>query len=327
MHLGLDRHGIEPLAAGERTLSPRGLLAIWLAPGLGLVPFGVGLIAAAQMIGLGWWDGLAAIALGSVAAAGLVASVAAAGAPAGVPQMAVGRASFGRAIVLPALVDWAGLVTWSGIFTVFGAQALADLTGEGIDLGVWLVVMALGQAALAIVGLPLIRRFDAYAAVALAVAFAAITAVLAGHLDLSLGDGPNSDPATFVLMVAVAFGLNLGWAVTAADYARYVTPGTTRRAIFGVTFAGLAVPAIWLEGLGLAVARAAPAAADPVQAFQELVGGGPWGAVAMGAVVVATLAANGMLLYSASLSLLATGIRVSRPAIASLSSGMALAVA
>src|ERR1019366_5678877 len=115
-----ERRGIEPVPVHARTTSPRQLFAIWFAPGLGLVPIGVGTIAAAQFIGLGWWDGLAAIVLGNGVAGAVVALLAVRGTRAGAPQMASARTMFGKAIVVPSVVNWASLIAWAAVNAVLG---------------------------------------------------------------------------------------------------------------------------------------------------------------------------------------------------------------
>jgi len=311
-----ERRGIEPVPVHARTISPRQLFAIWFAPGLSLVPISVGTIAASQFIGLGWWDGLAAIVVGNAVAGAVVALLAVRGARAGVPQMASARTTFGKAILLPAVVNWASLVAWSAIYAVFGAQAIVQLTGGAAPLWVGLLLIGGGEAVLAVLGFPAVSRYERFAAIILTILFVMITVTLSGKVNLGLGDGPTASLATFVLMIAVASSLNLTWAVTAADYARYVVPTARPHAVFAATFLGLVVPTVWLEALGLAVARAMLPGHDPVQAFVALLGGGVIGTIGLAAVGLGMLTLSGMILYSASLSLIASGLRLNRPAVA-----------
>ena len=322
-----ERLGIEPVPDQARTTSPRSLFAIWFAPGLGLVPIGVGTIAAAQFIGLGWWDGLAAIVLGNAVAGVVVALLAVRGTRAGAPQMASARTMFGKAIVVPSVVNWASLIAWAAVNAVLGAQAVVQLTGGAAPLWLGLLPIGAGQAVLAVLGFPAISRYQRFAAVILTALFAMITVTLAGNVNPGLGDGPMASPATFVLMIAVAASLNLVWAVTAADYARYVAPSAKPNAVFTATFLGLVVPTVWLEALGLAVAYAVLPGRDPVQAFSALLGGGVMGTIGLAAIGVGTLAVNGMLLYSASLSLMASGLRLYRPAVAAVTALASFGVA
>ena len=322
-----ERRGIEPVPVHARTTSPRQLFAIWFAPGLGLVPIGVGTIAAAQFIGLGWWDGLAAIVLGNGMAGAVVALLAVRGAGAGVPQMASARVPFGKAMLVPAVVNWASLIAWSAIYAVFGAQALVQLTGGAAPLWAGLLLIGGGQAMLAVLGFPAVSRYQRFAAVILTVLFVMITVTLSGKVDLGLGDGPTASPATFVLMIAVAGSLNLAWAATACDYSRYVAPTAEPHTVFAATFLGLVVPTVWLEALGLAVAQATLPGHDPVQAFVALLGGGVMGTIGMAAISLGTLAVNGMILYSASLSLMASGPRLYRPAVAAVTALASFGVA
>lgn len=323
----LEWRGIEPVGPDERSTRPAQLFAIWYAAGLGLVPIGVGTIAAAQFVGLGWWDGLLAIVIGHIVAAVLVGLLAARGAPTGSPQLALSRRTFGRAVALPALAAWIGLVGTAAVTIVFGAEAIVRLTDGTAPR--WLGVLLVGGAAaiLALLGYPSLRRILVLIAIVQTVAFAAITLALAGSLDLGLSDGPTASPGTFLLMIAVAAAVDLTWAVAASDHARHVTPSTSGWTVFGVTVAGLALPGIWLGALGLAVAPALVPAADPVSELVGLLGGGASGAVGALAIGLWSFAVGGMLLYSASLSALAPGLPVRRPIVAGVTGLLGLGLA
>jgi NCS1 family nucleobase:cation symporter-1 len=118
----------------------------------------------------------------------------------------------------------------------------------------------------------------------------------------------------FVLATTIVGSFNLGWALYASDYSRYLPASTSSTKVAGYSFLGIAVSAVWIELLGLAVFGAVTnGSADPVHQIDALLGGGLISAVAMIAIFFGTVAVNAMNDYSGSLSLLAAGIKVWRP--------------
>jgi NCS1 family nucleobase:cation symporter-1 len=311
-----ERTALDPLPLADRTLRPAGLLALWWAPGLGLIPIGLGALATGQMLGLGWWDGLVAIAIGTILASVTVALLAAAGARTGLPQLALSRPVFGRTTPLPALLAWLTLLAWAAVYDVVGARAVVQLVGGGFPLWVGGLVLGAGQLVLAIVGFPTLGRYLRAAAIVETLLFLVVTAALWSDADIGIADGPSASPATFVLMVAIATGLQVTWALTASDYARHAAPGVAPRSVVVATAVGLTVPVLWLEALGLAVSRSMVPGMDPVAAFVSLLGGGAAGAVGALATALGMLTIGAMLGYSGSLSALATGSRLPRPLVA-----------
>ena len=73
--LTIEGHGMEPIPASARYGSVNRLFTVWFSPNLVPAAFFVGTLAAADFIGLGWWTGLAAIVVGNVIGASLVAFV------------------------------------------------------------------------------------------------------------------------------------------------------------------------------------------------------------------------------------------------------------
>ena len=118
----------------------------------------------------------------------------------------------------------------------------------------------------------------------------------------------------FVLLTTIVGSFNLGWALYASDYSRYLPAATPSTKVAGYSFLGIALSAVWIEVLGLAVFGAVTNGdADPVHQIDALLGGGIMSAVAMIAIFFGTVAVNAMNDYSGSLSLLAAGIKVWRP--------------
>ena len=311
--LTIEGHGMEPIPESARYGSVNRLFTVWFSPNLVPAAFFVGTLAAADFIGLGWWTGLAAIVVGNVIGAGLVAYLSAMGPQVGMAQIPASRLPFGKSIVLPGILNWLSTIAWDAINAFFGAYAISVVTGDAIPFPVGLLIVVLCQAGLSIVGYEAIHTFERYAAIGLAILFAVVTVAVIGKANFSLADGEASGIGSFVLMTTIAGSFNLAWALYSSDYSRYLPRSTPRGQIFSRTFLGLALSAIWIEALGLAVVGALGTEGDTVHQINGLVGGGIIGILAMVAIFFGTVAVNSMNDYTGSLSLQAAGIRVARP--------------
>jgi NCS1 family nucleobase:cation symporter-1 len=304
---------MEPIPASARYGSVNRLFTVWFSPNLVPAAFFVGTLAAADFIGLGWWAGLAAIVVGNVIGASLVAYVSAMGPQTGMAQIPASRLPFGKSIVVPAVINWLSTIAWDAINAFFGAYAISVVTGDAVPFPVGLLIVVACQAALSIVGYEAIHTFERYAAIGLAILFAVVTVAVLGKMNFGLANGDAAGIGSFVLMTTIAGSFNLAWALYASDYSRYLPVNTPRSQIFSRTFLGLALSAIWIEALGLAVVGALGAEKDTVHQINGLIGGGIVGILAMVAIFFGTVAVNSMNDYTGSLSLQAAGIRVPRP--------------
>jgi NCS1 family nucleobase:cation symporter-1 len=311
--LSIEGHGMEPIPSSARYGSVNRLFTVWFSPNLVPAAFFVGTLAAADFIGLGWWTGLAAIVVGNVIGAGLVAYISAMGPQTGMAQIPASRLPFGKSIVVPAVINWLSTIAWDAINAFFGAYAISVVTGDAVPFPVGLLIVVVCQAALSIVGYEAIHTFERWAAIGLAILFAVVTIAVLGKANFSLANGDAAGIGSFILMTTIAGSFNLAWALYASDYSRYLPSSTPRMQIFSRTFLGLALSAIWIEALGLAVVGALGSETDTVHQINGLIGGGIVGVLAMVAIFFGTVAVNSMNDYTGSLSLLAAGIRVPRP--------------
>jgi nucleobase:cation symporter-1, NCS1 family len=311
--LSIEGHGMEPIPESARYGSVNRLFTVWFSPNLVPAAFFVGTLAAADFIGLGWWAGLAAIVVGNVIGAGLVAYLSALGPAVGMAQIPAARLPFGKSIVVPGVLNWLSTIAWDAINAFFGAYAISVVTGDAIPFQLGLLIVIVCQAALSVVGYEAIHTFERYAAIGLAILFAVVTVAVAGKMNLSLANGDAAGIGSFILMTTIAGSFNLAWALYASDYSRYLPSNTSRTQIFSRTFLGLALGAIWIEALGLAVVGALGTEGDTVHQINSLVGGGLIGVIAMVAIFFGTVAVNSMNDYTGSLSLQAAGVRIARP--------------
>ncbi len=306
--LVIEPHGIEPIAARERHGRPRSLFTLWLSANMGLPVWLVG--ALAIVLGLGFADGVAAILVGNLVGCGLLALTASIGPAIGVPQLPFTRRSFGaRGVYLPAVLNWISTGGWYAVNSVLGASALARLTT--LPFPAALLLLSAGQMLIGVFGYNVIHRFEAVSAAVLAAVFAVMTVIglpqahlgLTSHLPLADHIG------LFVLMTTAVASYVFSWTPYAADYARYLPAETPKRRVVAAVFAGSFLGCVWLEILGAAVATIGLHLA-PI-ALLERVMGGFW-VPALVAVVLGTLAANALNIYTGSLALLTLDVPLQR---------------
>jgi NCS1 family nucleobase:cation symporter-1 len=307
----IEGHGIEPIPAAARYGSVYRLFTVWFTPNLVPAAFALGALCA--ILGLGFVSGLLAIIVGNVIGGAVVATLGTMGPKLGLGQIPITRLSFGKSIVVPGLINWVSTIAWDAINAFFGAYAIQVLTGGAVPFPVGLLLVVVCQAGLSVVGYEAIHTFEKYAAIVLAILFAVVTIVLLPKADFSLV-GSGETFGTFILATTIVGSFNLGWALYASDYSRYLPAATPSFRVALFAFLGIAISAAWIELLGLAVFGATDSTlADPVHQINALLGGGIIGSVAMIAIFFGTVAVNAMNDYSGSLSLLAAGIKVWRP--------------
>ena len=243
----------------------------------------------------------------------------------GLPQMVLSRRAFGRdGNVVPAVLAFLAGVGWFAIDSVFGAQALGALAHIGYPLALTIVLIA--QIALAVYGYNAIHAFERYAGFVLAAGFAVIAIGTLSRAHLGAPFDPHAPAAAggeiagIVFSAAIAFSYAVGWGPAASDYARYLPENSPPRAISWWAALGGFIPSTLLELLGAAAVTAvrAPgiAAATPADTIVLLFGGGPLAVVGLLTVLIGTLSANCLNLYSGALSALVAWDARRRPAFA-----------
>ena len=319
--LTVEPTGIEPVTDAARHGSPAALFGVWFSANAEIATWMVGVFAVA-LYGADLRTAAAGIVLGNVLGYAVLAYLATFGPRYGVPQMVASRLAFGKlGNVAPAALAFVAGVGWFAINTVFGAYALQTIghTNYWIALAIMLVL----QTAIAVYGYNAIARFETVCALLLAAGFALLgattlhaaawTAPFNPHAPLAFG-GPA---AGFWFAAALGFSYATGWIPYASDYSRYLPRQTNPKAVWWYAFAGCALPCIALEIMGAATVTAVPkvdlASTIPTEAVAALLGSGIVAKLVLVTVVLGTLAANCMNLYSGALAaLVAFDVRVKR---------------
>lgn len=322
--LEVEPTGIETVAPAQRHGSARDLFGLWFSANAEIATWMVGVFIT-SLYGTDLRAAVAGIVVGNLLGFALLGVLAICGPRYGVPQMVAARLAFGRfGNVAPATLSFFAGVGWFAINTIFGAYALQSILGVNyfLALGIMLVL----QILLAVYGYNMIHVFERWSAALLAAGFvvlaiatlphAAWHAPFDAHAPLALG-GPF---AGFVFATALSFSYATGWIPCAADYARYLPRATHSGAVWFYSFAGCALPCIVLEIMGAATVSATSldlSSASPTQAIAQLLGNGGVAKLVLATVVLGTLTANCMNLYSGALAaLVAFSVRLPRAAVA-----------
>ncbi len=312
--LRIEAHGIAPVPESNRYGGPGRLFTVWFAPNLTMTGVFAGTVGAA--LGLGFGTALTAVVLGTLAGAVPTAYLGTWGGRTGTGQLPFARMAFGRAVALPAALQWLSSVAWDALIGLFGGDALARLGGWPFWLGV--LVMMLGQGALGVLGYEAIHRLQGVMTFVLAAAFALIARrLLDGAHPVAAGTAHGADRAgAFVLTSTVALSLALSWAPYASDFSRYLPRTASRPRMFWYALLGLTLSFVAVQALGLL--GASVLTDQTARGVRELLGGGAAGAFGLLAVALAAVCSNAMNDYSGSLALQTLGVRLPRPAAAAL---------
>jgi NCS1 family nucleobase:cation symporter-1 len=307
--LSVETHGIAPIREDQRYGSPRRLFTVWFAPQVNMTGVFTGALAIA--LGLGFWLGMLAMVIGTVLGSLVVGYLSTWGPRTGAAQLPNSRMAFGAGVVLPGALQWLSSIAWDALVGLFGGEALATLLGIPFWCAV-LIVLGV-QGAVGFFGYEMIHRIQAVLTVVLLVTFVVFAVKLAaGHQIVTPATVHGGDLiGAFILEVTIALSLSISWASYAADFSRYLPSGSARGAVFGYTFAGIALAYTFVQGIGIAAGDLV--SDQTAEGVRTVMGGGVLGAVALLVIVLASIGSGVMNDYSGSLALQTIGLRVRRP--------------
>lgn len=306
----IEAGGIEAIPLDRRKGRPWQLFTTWTAPNLEFATIFVGVIAVA-FFGLGFWQAMAAIALGVAAGSVTQGALSIWGPRDGLAQLVLSRTGFGyRGNILPAALNTvlAG-IGWFAVNSVSGAFALSTLTG--LPTVVSLLIVVVLEVIVAFVGHDLVQLFERYASYILGVIFIVATVTVFLHANIGAPvKGGGFSFGGFTLAAGAAFGYAAGWNPYASDYSRYLPAKSSGKAIFWAAGLGNFVSCVVLMAAGAAAATIAGFnPGDPTNSFTAhmptLIRDFTLVAIAVGAI-----AANALNVYSGAMSFLAAGIKI-----------------
>jgi NCS1 family nucleobase:cation symporter-1 len=269
------------------------------------------------------------ILLANLIGAGILGYFSTFGVDYGRPQMIQGAAWFGKlGNKLPSLLNFFGGFSWFAVNTTAGAYALNLVLHTGLIPSA--LVLSAIQIAIAAVGYDLIHAAEKYLVYLLVLAFIGLTVISVKHLGLSapanaqtLGQMGGLSGA-FILSTAIMVGYQVGWIPYSADYTRYLRTNTNaagvKKTVFTYAFWGALVSCVWIEGLGALIGSSIPFFSKPSDLLTTWMP--EWFKLPfLIAIILGTISANILNIYSATLSLLAVGLKLKQH-IASIGTGI-----
>ncbi len=300
--------GAEFIPLKERHGKPIGLFATWMSPNLEFATIFLGVISV-WYFQLTIWQAVLAALVGTGLGAIFMGILSARGPKAGVPQMIISRISFGYVgNVLPAGLNAiiAG-VGWFAVNSVSGAFALATLTHMDAKLALLIVVVV--EVVVAYFGHNLLQAWERIAFPILAVIFVLGIIFSVGHADVSAAQG-GGGIGGFLIVVGATFGYAAGWNPFASDYTRYLSPEVSKRATGLWAGLGVFVSCFVLQVVGaLCATYMAIDGGSPTDEFTKVMPTAISSLVLIG-IVIGSISANAINLYSGSMSFLSMGFSV-----------------
>ena len=307
--LQIEPHGIDPISPAERHGRPRSLFTLWFSANLEFATLSAGALSVG-IFGLSLWQAALSIIIGNVVGAACLGLLTTFGYKWGVPQLIQSRGAFGLiGNFVPSTFNFIAGVGWYAVNTVLGVYALQWLLPIGFLPN--LILLIIIQALVSIYGHNLIHWVERVAASILAIVFIIVTIYAVGHIHWGVAENVKAVAfsgtfGSFILSVGVALSYMMGWMTYSSDYSRYLPQDTPGVKAFFFAFWGNVIPCVWLEVLGAGLATVANIAV-PTDLISGLLPHA-LGVIAMFAIILGTVTANVLNIYSGSLSLLAIDV-------------------
>jgi nucleobase:cation symporter-1, NCS1 family len=256
------------------------------------------------------------------------------GARVGTATLVISRAAFGKSgNIIPSLLSWITVVGWEAVNLVIGAFALYSLCDIlGLELAftgkmVALVILAAFTFCVAVLGHATIVYLQKIFTWGLAlVILGLIPQVWAAPALAIPADAPlGATLAQLCIAFTIVAALPISYTNYPADYTRYLPEKTSATSITWWTFIGSYLPAVIITCIGFVAARATNLT-DPVAGFQPILANWYYNIFVL-VVLGGTITNNFLNTYSSGMSLLAVGLKISRPSAVVIDAVLATAAA
>ncbi len=291
----------------ERNHKSSELFTLWFATNLTIGDFAIGFIPV--LLNLSLEMTFLALITGNVFGASLLAYMSKTGPFTGLPQMIAGRRAFGNRFgIFMSGLQWLNTLGWLTVNLVLAAFAFT-LAFHIPYYEVSIIVIAIIIFIISFSGRKLISYFEKIMSVVLGIMFSFIIisslfkiSYIYAYKPVYYGFG-----VAFGITLATSFSYIMSWGPYAADYSRYNKEKNT----FIYTFSGGFIASLWAEiaGVFIAILSFNPSGNPAIDLKSVL---GPYGIVGLFAIFLGGIAADAINLYSNSVSLKTTGIKMKR---------------
>jgi nucleobase:cation symporter-1, NCS1 family len=320
----IEPGGVEYIPAAERHGRPLQLFWTWMSPNFEFATVYVGVLPVV-LFGGGFWLTAIGLTLGTALGSITHGWLSTFGPRYGVPQLIQSRGAFGFVgnllpAVLNTVTSGAGWVAVNSVSGAFAVQTFFGHVGWRVPpFWLALAVVVTIEIAIAFVGYNMVHRFERIIFPFLGLVFAACCLYIFGHTNAHLGFNAAAPAAAggqvgaFILAVFFAYAYAVSWNPYAADYARYLRKSTPAVRVAVAAGLGIFLSCVVLEIAGAGLATVAGTSWGPndvptdqfVKPLPDALGLLATVAIALGAI-----AANVLNLYSAAMSFLTLGIRL-----------------
>ncbi|WP_337860820.1 cytosine permease, partial [Ferroplasma sp.] len=283
------------------------LFTIWFASNLTIGDFAIGFIPI--LLGLSLKMALLSMFLGSVMGSLLVAFMSRTGTITGLPQMVLGRRAFGRNFgTFMTGLQWFNTLGWLTVNLILASFAFSlafHIPYYEISILVTGVIIFLISNS----GRKAISIFERAMSVVLGILFVIIIVNAGFHINEISAYKPVyfGVGVAFGITLATSFSYLMSWGPYAADYSRY---NKTKNA-FIYTFSGGFIATLWAEIAGVFIAiMSLDPSGNPASDLSHVLG--PYGIIGLIAIFLGGIAADAINLYSNSISLKSTGLKIRR---------------
>lgn len=322
--LAVEMAGLDVIPESDRKGTPSDLFMPWFAANISVL--GISWGAWVLGFGISFVQALIASVIGVIVSFLACGLIAIAGKRGSAPTLVLSRAAFGHdGNRISAAISWMLTVGWETFLCIMAVQATATVMGAlGFTnhvlaqvISLILVVIIAGGAG--VLGFDMIMRVQTWITWATAVLTVIYLVLTLPTVDLGavMAVPAGSTTALIGALCMLLVGFGFGWINAAADYSRYLPRKASTRGVVGWTTFGAALPTVVLVVFGLLLVASNPdmgeaISNDPIGALTTILP--TWFLVPFAVVAILGLIGGIIMdIYSSGLSLLATGVPVTRP--------------
>ena len=238
-HKMIEKYDIQEIPEEERVQKESSLFYLWFASNLTIGDFALGFLPA--ILGLSINLTIIALLIGNILGGALLALMSVMGPKSGLPQMMIGRRSFGtRGGSVMSVLQWGNTAGWLTVNLILSSFALSIAAGN-LYYVFSIIIVAIIVAMVAFIGHRFIHAFERGMSVVLGILFAFVTYTALSKPDLISAYTPSyviPAVAGFGVTLAASFSYIMAWGPYAAGYSRYVSSRRSTGKGFWNTFIG-----------------------------------------------------------------------------------------
>jgi NCS1 family nucleobase:cation symporter-1 len=309
----LESIGIQRIPTESRHGKSSSLFNLWFAANLTIADFALGFIPIS--LGMNFVSSFISIVIGNIAGAIIVGLSAIMGPKTGYPQMMGTTNSMGHGIMrVFGIINLSNTVGWFIVNNILSVLALYLIFGVSYLLLIPIFVLII--YVVAYIGYNFIHKVERVLSYILGVLFLVILVevlffpshqMLQNFSGLSLSF-PKID-ISFFGMIAFSYSYLMSWGPYASDYSRYLPQNTSLKRVFSSTVAGSFISTTFVEIVALVISFVTLSGS---YASSLIAVSGRFYQISLMTIALGGIAANVLNLYSASLSGLVGGIKMSR---------------